>query len=74
MPLKDLVSALNAVGKESVLLDLPQVIHEKIRTLSGHTAFDLPNNKNNSSATVAVAAKNNIVFLLVIIMALIYHF
>ena len=39
LPVKDFVTALNAVGKESVLLDLPQVALEKIRTLSGFPAI-----------------------------------
>merc|ERR1711944_138862 len=39
LPVKEFVTALNAVGKESVLLDLPQVALEKIRTLSGFPAI-----------------------------------
>ena len=51
LPVKEFVTALNAVGKESVLLDLPQVALEKIRRLSGFPAIQNPisskSNKNN---------------------------
>jgi len=39
LPLKKLVTSLNVIGQDNVLLDLPQVIHGKIRALSGHTAL-----------------------------------
>ena len=49
LPVKDFVTALNAVGKESVLLDLPQVALEKIRTLSGFPA--IPNTNRYEKRT-----------------------
>ena len=50
LPVKEFVTALNAVGKESVLLDLPQVALEKIRTLSGFPAIQKVSKKSNPSS------------------------
>ena len=40
MPIKDLVTSLNVVGQNNVLLDLPDVIGAKIQTLSGSGAVE----------------------------------
>ena len=50
LPVKEFVTALNAVGKESVLLDLPQVALEKIRTLSGFPAIQKVSKKSTGSS------------------------
>lgn len=39
-PVKDLVTSLNVLGQNNVLLDIPKVITKKIQALSGSTAFE----------------------------------
>ncbi len=34
MAIRDLATALNVVGKDSVLIDFPAIVHEKLRKLS----------------------------------------
>jgi len=63
LPVKEFVTALNAVGKESVLLDLPQVALEKIRTLSGFPAIQKVSKKSSSSLQdQPIRAKENDAF------------
>ena len=57
LPVKKLVTSLNVIGQDNVLLDLPQIIHGKIRALSGHTALEGTANdelerKNDAAATM----------------------
>lgn len=39
-PVKDLVTSLNVIGQNNVLLDIPKIIIQKIQALSGSTAFE----------------------------------
>ena len=40
VPIKDLATALNVIGQENVLLDLPNIFKQKINALSGFTALE----------------------------------
>ena len=40
IPVKDLVTSLNVIGQNNVLLDLPTVIEKKLQALSGFSAVE----------------------------------
>jgi len=40
IPVKDLVTSLNVIGQNNVLLDLPKVLEEKLQALSGYSAVE----------------------------------
>jgi len=42
IPVKDLVTSLNVVGQNNVLLDLPENLERKLQALSGHSAVEYP--------------------------------
>ncbi len=49
--MKDLVTSLGVIGRDSILLDLPKNIRNQIRALSGTAAF--PDDDNFDSETSA---------------------
>jgi len=40
IPVKDLVTSLNVIGQNNVLLDLPEVLERKLQALSGYSAVE----------------------------------
>lgn len=66
LPVKDLVTSLNVIGQNNVLLDLPQIITKKIQSLSGYTALEESSGDFDESRASNIVLQNYFVSLALI--------
>ena len=72
MPVKDLVTSLNVIGQNNVLLDLPKVLEEKLQALSGYNAVedvsreDKKFSRENNSSVVCSFPKLSVILALIL--------
>ena len=74
IPVKDLVTSLNVIGQNNVLLDLPTVIEKKLQALSGFSAVEEVSREDKNGYHVESTAHLVYSNQLSVILALIVYF